>query len=111
MILLGIVLQAVVLLVTHLVLGLLLWPTLPLLTERPAQWLSLLQDMDKDTMQEELRGTSVGQHCVRGEDLLFLSSTRASEETPPRLILSRTWGEVEKGKGHLYLVFTIRVYF
>lgn len=101
MTLLGIVLQAVVLVVTLLVLGLLLWPNLPLLTEWPAQWLSLLQDMDKNTMQENLRGTSVGQNCVHGEELLFLSSTKASEETSPRLTLSRTWGEVEKGKDHL----------
>jgi hypothetical protein len=102
MTLLGIILQAIVLLIAFLVLGLLLWPTLPLLTEWPAQWLSLLQDIDKDTLREALKGTSVGQHEVRGEELFFLSSTKESEETrPPRLIISRAQGEVRKGVDHI----------
>ena len=77
----------------------LLWPTLPLVKEWPAQWLALLQEMDRDYMQEALKGVSVGRNVVHGDDLLFIHSAEPLEGHP-RLTLARTKGEIKEGKVH-----------
>jgi hypothetical protein len=99
MTLIGLVLQVVVLVVTLLAIGLQFWPTLPLVREWPAQWLALLQDMDRDYMRRALSGVSVGQKAVRGEEVVFLHSAE-TEDGETRLMLSMTKGEIMKGKAH-----------
>jgi hypothetical protein len=70
----GIVLQALVLFISLCVLLVQAWPVLPLISEWPAQWIALVQDLDYTTLQHETSCTSSGRGEVTGETRVFLSS-------------------------------------
>jgi len=102
MTLLGAVLQGLIILVCLLTLLLLFWPTLPLVTEWPAQWLGLVCGISPAKVQEAVEGTSAGKNEVKGDVWVYLSSGGGDMmEGNPYLILSPKKGRVRTGKSHV----------
>lgn len=71
---LGLGLQALVVFTAALALLTLLWPTLPLIAEWPAQWIGLASILDRDIVANAVQETSVGQNKVHSDTAVFLAS-------------------------------------
>lgn len=74
MTLLGIVLQGFIILLCLLSLLLIFWPTLPLLSEWPAQWFGLVYGLSGAKIQETVERTSVGRNEAGCEVKVWLGS-------------------------------------
>jgi hypothetical protein len=102
MTLLGAVLQGLIILLGLLTILLLLWPTLPLLSEWPAQWLGLVVGLSPARVQEAVEGTSVGRNEAGREMLVWMRSGGGDVlEGRPWLTLSREKGRVRMGREHV----------
>jgi hypothetical protein len=62
---LGVVLQALIVILLVYTLVLLFIPELPLVTERPAQWLGLVYGLSPSKVQEVVEGTSAGRNATK----------------------------------------------
>lgn len=98
----GLALQAVVLLVAILVAGVILIPVLPLVTDWPAQWLSLLSGAENVSVEHDLKLSSTGRKRAAGSLLLYLKSCndegRSNEMPVLRLVTDKD--KVSYGKLH-----------
>lgn len=92
MTMLGISLQAVVLLTALLSILLLWWPTLPLLSEWPARWLYLVREMSQATLHEAVEGTLIRREAVKGSAWVYLSSSSNKDGSVQHLVLSSEKG-------------------
>jgi hypothetical protein len=101
MTILGIFLQVLALTAGLLALGLLFWSALPLLGEWSAQWVGLMDGVNRDMVREAIAGTSVGQGVVKSDLRVYLSSSREHDSGTVRLVLSTSKGEVERNCDHL----------
>jgi hypothetical protein len=99
---LGIALQALALVLALWALGTLLVPTLPLISEWPAQWLGIVGSLDRDEIAAAVEGTSGGQNWVQRSLHVYLTSQENTEiGKPPVLRLTKTAGGLQAGVRHL----------
>ena len=109
---LGVVLQALIIVLCVLILILLFIPVLPLVTEWPAQWLGLVYGLSPSKVQEVVEGTSAGRNSAKDnnwgqgtggrEGWVWLGSGGGDvAEGCPYLILSPEKGRVRIGRNHV----------
>jgi predicted benzoate:H+ symporter BenE len=84
---LGIALQGLAIMTAIVAMCLIIWPRLPLLTEWPAQWLALVEGLDKTVVKEAVKDGATG-ISVESKTVVFLSSS-AEEGGELRLICAR----------------------
>jgi hypothetical protein len=95
----GIVLQFILLVVALGGIGIAVWNALPLVKEWPAQWISLVSQLDKEFLTDSLEGTSTGESWVTGNTRVFICSMKRHGQ-PPRLILSTSRGDIDRDVDH-----------
>ncbi|KAN0119241.1 hypothetical protein V8E51_001449 [Hyaloscypha variabilis] len=100
MTLFGFVLQVLLICAGICALDLCFWHPMPLGSWQ-AQWLSLLNDFDREEMRTTLAGTSVGKHAVKGQKRVFLSSEQFGEGGLFHLVLSTESGKVQVGRHYI----------
>ena len=71
---LGIALQILAVLTALIAMGLVLWTTLPLVTEWPAQWLGIVEGLERSVVAEAVKGTSAGQNAAESSEVVFMTS-------------------------------------
>jgi len=109
---LGVVLQALIIVLCVLTLIMLFIPVLPLVTEWPAQWLGLVYGLSPSKIQEVVEGTSAGRNAAKqsnggqreeGRDgWVWLGSGGGDVvEGCPYLILCPEKGRVRMGRNHV----------
>lgn len=97
MTLIGFVLQVLALVVGVFVAMIVAWPTLPLVSEWPAQWISLTHKMDSGIINRAVKGTG---NAIGGGEHVYLSSS-FTEGDVPQLVIKTERGEVLKGIWHI----------
>ena len=73
---LGVALQALVIAAALIAVALILWPTLPLVTEWPAQWLALVEGLEKSVVGDAVKGSSAGQNAIESKEVVFLATQK-----------------------------------
>ena len=99
MTLMGMILQGIALCFAMMGIVVLVWPSLPLVGEWPAQWLGLARGVDGEIVQRSLRGTSVGQNAAQGGDRLFLVSQHKVNGSNS-LVFSTEHGDIAKRENY-----------
>ncbi len=85
---LGIALQILAVVAALVALGLVLWPTLPPVTEWPAQWLGIVEGLERTVVVEAVKGTSAGQNAAESNEIVFMASLGGPGGG---LVLSHIW--------------------